>query len=249
MGVWRQPTFVLTHRELPRSRDTVEFYSGDLAQFVNGRLRPMFHSIWFVGGGMVSGECLRLGLADEVRYSILPILIGDGIRFLRSSTKTSPSIWRRSKPTRAGRLSFVTRCDNRQRPRRSLSYLTRRTGRYHELNENSSQQGCCPRLFFILLPIAQGVHAHRAKPTELLHFDMVRSGALHCGHQRLSCHLRLTLLSRRLGRGVTGIRRRERVFISVELLLVSVVDLVFRPSRKHIEQFSLVFHGCDPAHS
>ena len=30
---------------------------------------------------MVAGECLRLGLADEVRYSILPILIGDGIPF------------------------------------------------------------------------------------------------------------------------------------------------------------------------
>ena len=26
-------------------------------------------------------ECLRLGLADEVRYSILPILIGEGIPF------------------------------------------------------------------------------------------------------------------------------------------------------------------------
>ena len=68
-------------RELPRTRDTVEFYSGDLAQFVNGRLRPTFRTIWFVGGGVVSGECLRLGLADEVRYSILPILIGDGIPF------------------------------------------------------------------------------------------------------------------------------------------------------------------------
>jgi dihydrofolate reductase len=66
-----KPTFVLTRRELPRTRDTVEFYSGDLAQFVNGRLRPTFHNIWFVGGGVVSGECLRLGLADEVRYSIL----------------------------------------------------------------------------------------------------------------------------------------------------------------------------------
>jgi dihydrofolate reductase len=76
-----KPTFVLTSRELPRTRDTVEFYSGDLAQFVNGRLRPTFHSIWFVGGGTVSGECLRLGLADEVRYSILPVLIGDGIPF------------------------------------------------------------------------------------------------------------------------------------------------------------------------
>ena len=76
-----KPTFVLTRRELPRTRDTVEFHSGDLAQFVNGRLRPAFSSIWCVGGGMVSGECLRLGLADEVRYSILPILIGEGISF------------------------------------------------------------------------------------------------------------------------------------------------------------------------
>ena len=76
-----KPTFVLTNRELPRIRDTVQFYSGDLAQFVNGRLRPTFRSIWFVGGGVVCGECLRLGLADEVYYSILPILIGDGISF------------------------------------------------------------------------------------------------------------------------------------------------------------------------
>jgi dihydrofolate reductase len=76
-----KPTYVLTSRELPRLRDTVTFHSGDLAQFVNGQLRPTYRSIWFVGGGAVSGECLRLGLADEVRYSILPILIGDGIPF------------------------------------------------------------------------------------------------------------------------------------------------------------------------
>jgi dihydrofolate reductase len=76
-----KPTFVLTNRNLPRTRDTIEFYSGDLAPFVAERLRPNFRTIWFVGGGVVSGECLRLGLADEVRYSILPILIGDGISF------------------------------------------------------------------------------------------------------------------------------------------------------------------------
>src|SRR4029077_5215551 len=76
-----KPTVVLTSRELPRTRYTVEFYSGDLAQLVNGRLRPKFRSTWLVGGGAVSGECLRLGLADEFRYSILPILIGDGIQF------------------------------------------------------------------------------------------------------------------------------------------------------------------------
>ena len=76
-----KPVYVLTSRNLPRSRDTVEFYSGDLAQLVNGGLRPKFRSIWFVGGGAVCGECARLGLADEIRYSIVPVLIGDGIPF------------------------------------------------------------------------------------------------------------------------------------------------------------------------
>ncbi len=76
-----KPTVVLTHRDLPRSRDTVEFYSGDLAQLVNERLRPEFRSIWFAGGGALSSECLRLGLADEIRYSIVPVLIGDGVPF------------------------------------------------------------------------------------------------------------------------------------------------------------------------
>jgi dihydrofolate reductase len=76
-----KPTFVLTHRELPRTRETVEFYSGDLARLVNERLRTTYRSIWFVGGGNVCGECLRQGLADEVRYSILPVLIGEGISF------------------------------------------------------------------------------------------------------------------------------------------------------------------------
>src|SRR5579864_5316894 len=39
-----KPTFVLTSRDLPRTRDTVEFYSGDLEQFVNGHLRPRFRT-------------------------------------------------------------------------------------------------------------------------------------------------------------------------------------------------------------
>ena len=85
-----KPTFVLTSRDLPRTRDTVEFYSGDLAQFVTEHLRPRFRSIWFVGGGVVSGECLRVGLADEVRYSILPILIGDGITFFEKLDRDVP---------------------------------------------------------------------------------------------------------------------------------------------------------------
>jgi len=75
------PTFVLSRRALPRTRESVELYSGDLAQLVNERLRPAYRIIWFVGGGELSAECFRLGLANEVRYSIVPVAIGDGIRF------------------------------------------------------------------------------------------------------------------------------------------------------------------------
>lgn len=76
-----KPVFVLSHRKLPRSRETVEFYSGDLTEFITTQLRPRFRSIWIAGGGNVCAQCLRLGLADEIYYSILPVLIGDGIRF------------------------------------------------------------------------------------------------------------------------------------------------------------------------
>ena len=78
-----KPTFVLTRRTLPKTRDSVEFYAGDLSRLVAGKLKPSLPSIWLVGGGQLAADCLRLRLADEVRYTIVPILIGDGIPFFR----------------------------------------------------------------------------------------------------------------------------------------------------------------------
>jgi dihydrofolate reductase len=76
-----KPTFVVTRRDLPRTRNSVEFCSSDLAELVIERLRPRFRGIWVVGGGALCTECLRLGLVDEIRYSMVPVLIGDGIPF------------------------------------------------------------------------------------------------------------------------------------------------------------------------
>lgn len=79
-----KPVIVLTRRDLSAARTTVEFYSGDLERLVEEQLKPRFRNIWFVGGGAVAGECLRAGIADEVRYSILPILIGEGTSFFEN---------------------------------------------------------------------------------------------------------------------------------------------------------------------
>jgi dihydrofolate reductase len=84
------PTVVLTSRALPRIRETVEFYSGDLAQLLDERLRPRYRSIWVAGGAAVAAECLRRRLADEVRCSVLPIAIGAGVSFFAGLDRDVP---------------------------------------------------------------------------------------------------------------------------------------------------------------
>ncbi|MCO5949894.1 dihydrofolate reductase family protein [Mucilaginibacter flavidus] len=75
------PTIVLTHRTLPVERPNVEIYSGDLDKLVNERLKPNYKNVWVVGGAALVRDFVRLNLADEIRQSILPIILGDGTPF------------------------------------------------------------------------------------------------------------------------------------------------------------------------
>jgi dihydrofolate reductase len=74
------PAVVVTGRELPSTRKTVEFYSGDLKTLVDVKLAPRYRNIWLVGGAMLCQRFLELGLVDEIRLTIAPVLLGDGLR-------------------------------------------------------------------------------------------------------------------------------------------------------------------------
>ncbi len=76
-----KPTTVLTNRNLKTDRKNIEFYSGDLIKFVNERLKPKFKNVWVVGGPMLIKDFIQLKLADEIRVSILPSILGDGLPF------------------------------------------------------------------------------------------------------------------------------------------------------------------------
>src|SRR5437762_3887254 len=83
-------------------------------------------------------------------------------------------------------------------------------------------------------------HTHRTKSVELFNLDVLRSSGLVC-HRRSWIHCLLTwltLLSRRL--------TSKRPFIGIVLLLFSDVNLVLGRSRKHVIQFTVIFHGGDP---
>ena len=72
------PTIVVTNRNLPIDRANIEIYSGDLNKLVNERLKPNYKNVWVVGGAMIVKDFIRLKLADEIRLSVLPIILGDG---------------------------------------------------------------------------------------------------------------------------------------------------------------------------
>ena len=73
------PTVVISNRNLPIERNNIEVYCGDLAKLVNDSFKLKYKNVWLVGGAALIKEFIRLKLADEIRLSILPILLGDGL--------------------------------------------------------------------------------------------------------------------------------------------------------------------------
>lgn len=76
-----KPTIVVTSRNLPVERQNIEFYSGDLNKLVNDRLKPNYRNVWLVGGAMLARDFIRAKLTDEIRVSVLPIILGEGTLF------------------------------------------------------------------------------------------------------------------------------------------------------------------------
>lgn len=74
------PTIVLTRRELTLLKSNIELYSGDLGPLVAERLRT-YRNVWVVGGAAVVKDFIRLGLVDDVRLTIAPVLLGGGTLF------------------------------------------------------------------------------------------------------------------------------------------------------------------------
>ena len=73
------PTIVLTRRQLTSERKNVEFVSGDLRELAE-RLRQKYTNIWVGGGAMLCQEFLKQGLADEIRLTVAPVVLGGGLR-------------------------------------------------------------------------------------------------------------------------------------------------------------------------
>jgi len=79
------PAVVMTTRKWPQPKESVEFYSGDLKALVDVKLAPRYRSIWVVGGATLCRHFLSLGLVDEIKLTIAPVLLGEGLRLFGGS--------------------------------------------------------------------------------------------------------------------------------------------------------------------
>ena len=88
------PFFVLTHEPPDPPDPEVTFLSGDIGEAVATALDAAGGKNLEILGADVAGQCLRRGLVDEILVYVMPVLLGDGIRF---SPRASPgSTWNRS---------------------------------------------------------------------------------------------------------------------------------------------------------
>lgn len=78
------PVFVLTHRPPVEPEHGVTFLTCDLGEAVaTARAAAGGKNLEILGADLAS-QCLQHGLVDEVLVYVLPVLLGDGVRFSTS---------------------------------------------------------------------------------------------------------------------------------------------------------------------
>jgi dihydrofolate reductase len=75
------PFFLLTHRPPEPPDPEVTYLTGDIGEAVATALDAAGSKNLEILGADVAGQCLRRGLVDEILVYVLPVLLGDGIRF------------------------------------------------------------------------------------------------------------------------------------------------------------------------
>jgi dihydrofolate reductase len=77
-------TYVITRSEKPHDGNII-FYTSDLRELITGLKSQPGKNIFCDGGAEVVNEILREKLFDEMILSVIPVLLGDGIRLFQDN--------------------------------------------------------------------------------------------------------------------------------------------------------------------
>lgn len=74
-----QTTYVLTHRNV-EDKEAIKFTAVSIESLINDLRAQDGKDIWICGGADLIKQVLALDLVDEICVSIIPVILGDGIR-------------------------------------------------------------------------------------------------------------------------------------------------------------------------
>ncbi len=79
-------TYVITHRPEPDTED-VRFVDSRLSTFIHRLQEEEGENIWIYGGADIANQLIRENLIDEYHLTIMPLILGGGIRLFGDRNK------------------------------------------------------------------------------------------------------------------------------------------------------------------
>lgn len=79
--------YVFTKTPKKKNEPFVEFFSGNIPEFIKTLKQKEGKDIWLIGGGKLNTVFLDNGLIDEIILSIIPITLGEGITLFVGAKK------------------------------------------------------------------------------------------------------------------------------------------------------------------
>lgn len=97
-------TYVVSHRQL-EDTEHIEFVNGSLETFIQDLKRTEGKDIWICGGASIVNQLIDLDLIDTYHLTIMPTLLGSGIRLFEKSDKI-----KKLKLMKASHINGVIEC-------------------------------------------------------------------------------------------------------------------------------------------
>ena len=84
-----RPCYVVTHRR-ERDREGITFWNGELTALTDQLKERVGGTIWLCGGASLAGQLLKEGRVDTLWLSVIPTVLGKGIRLFPALDQAQP---------------------------------------------------------------------------------------------------------------------------------------------------------------
>lgn len=83
------PCYVVTHRQ-EKDQEDIHFWNGKLTALVDKLKESHEGNVWICGGASVAGQLLKEGRVDKLWLSIIPAVLGKGVRLFPELSQEQP---------------------------------------------------------------------------------------------------------------------------------------------------------------